>query len=37
VISKIKDAWMEIWDDYKFKAIKDGLWREGSGAVQNPK
>jgi hypothetical protein len=25
VISKIKDAWMEIWDDYKFKAIKDGL------------
>jgi hypothetical protein len=27
VISKIKDAWMEIWDDYKFKAIKDGLWR----------
>jgi len=36
VISKIKDAWMEIWDDYKFKAIKDGLWREGSGALQNP-
>ncbi len=36
VISKIKDAWMEIWDDYKFKAIKDGLWREGSGVLQNP-
>jgi hypothetical protein len=35
VISKIKDAWMEIWDDYKFKAIKDGLWREGFGALQN--
>jgi hypothetical protein len=27
---------MEIWDDYKFKAIKDGLWCEGSGALQNP-
>ncbi len=37
VISKIKDAWMEIWDDYKFKAIKDGLWREGYGALQNPR
>jgi hypothetical protein len=36
VISKIKDAWMEIWDDYKFKAIKDGLWCEGSSALQNP-
>ncbi len=36
MISKIKDTWMEIWDDYKFKAIKDGLWREGSGALQNP-
>jgi len=35
VISKIKDAWMEIWDDYKFKAIKDGFWREGSGVLQN--
>ncbi len=36
VILKIKDAYMEIWDDYKFKAIKDGLWREGSSALQNP-
>jgi hypothetical protein len=35
VILKIKDAWMEIWDNYKFKAIKDGLWHEGSGALQN--
>ncbi len=35
VISKIKDAWMKIWDDYKFKTIKDGLRREGSGALQN--
>jgi hypothetical protein len=25
MILKIKDAWMEIWDNYKFKAIKDGL------------
>ncbi|CAM6010234.1 unnamed protein product [Sphagnum balticum] len=36
VISKIKNAWMEIWDNYKFKAIKDGLWCEGSGTLQNP-
>jgi hypothetical protein len=28
---------MEIWDDYKFKTIKDGLWREGSSALQNPR
>ncbi len=43
VISKIKDEWMEMWDEYKFNAIKNGRWKDGewgdgqsSGALQNP-
>eukprot|EP00474_Spongospora_subterranea_P011317 CRZ11775.1 hypothetical protein [Spongospora subterranea] len=27
-ISKIKDAWMTLWDDYKFHAIKDNKWKD---------
>lgn len=43
VISKIKDEWIAMWDDYKFQAIKAGKWKDGgradgsnSGALENP-
>ena len=36
VISKIKDVWTSLWDEYKFKAIKEDNWQEKSGAIKNP-
>lgn len=36
VISKIKDAWTDLWEQYKFKAIRDGDWADVSGAIKNP-
>jgi hypothetical protein len=25
-----------MWEEYKYQAIKDGLWASGSGAIQKP-
>ena len=36
VISKIKDAWTTLWEQYKFQAIKEGRWAQVSGAIVNP-
>jgi DDE superfamily endonuclease len=36
VISKIKDVWTSMWEEYKFQAIKNGQWAEISGAIKNP-
>ena len=36
MISKIKDAWTSIWEEYKFKAIKEGSWQDVYGAIKNP-
>jgi hypothetical protein len=36
VISKIKDAWTSLWEQYKFEAIRDGNWADVSGSIRNP-
>jgi DDE superfamily endonuclease len=36
LISKIKDVWSSLWEEYKYQAIKDGQWASGSGAIKNP-
>jgi hypothetical protein len=33
VISKIKDEWSSIWEEYKYQAIKECQWASGSGAI----
>jgi hypothetical protein len=34
VISKIKDEWSSVWEEYKYQAIKDGQWASGSGDIK---
>jgi hypothetical protein len=36
VISKIKDEWSSMSEEYKYQAIKDGQWASWSGAIKNP-
>jgi hypothetical protein len=35
-ISKFKDEWSPMWEEYKYQAIKDGQWASGSGAIKIP-